>query len=244
MQPGLHELLVGRATQTRYADLNIGDTVTIRDSPWTVVGAFSAAGSARESEILADTETLAAAYKKSAFQSVWVQMESPASLAALQARFENDKSLGVEITNEAEYTKRESAATTRLFRVIAHLVGAVMAAAATFGAATMMYSAVQGRIREIATLRALGFNPSGVAVALLAEVSLLALMGAAVGVALVALIIEGAAFNSTHITVELHLNATLVLIGAAYACVIGLIGGLFPAVQAARAPIATALRGI
>jgi putative ABC transport system permease protein len=244
MTPGLHELLVGRAIQGRYQGLSVGDTVTIRESPWTVVGSFSAAGSTRESEILADTETLAAAYKKSAFQSVWVQMDSAATLAALEARFANDKTLKVEITNESEYNQRESAETTRLFRAIAYLVGIVMGAAATFGAATMMYSAVQDRLREIGTLRALGFSPSAVAVSVLAEVSLLALIGAGVGVELVALILNGVAFSSANITIDLHLSTALALIGVAYACLIGLISGSFAAVQAARAPIATALRAI
>lgn len=244
MTPGLHELIVGRAIQRRYSGVNVGDTVTIRDSPWTVVGAFSAAGSTRESEILADTETLADAYKKNAFQSVWVQMDSATTLAALQERFANDKSLNVEIINEPEYNQRLSASTTRLFRAIAYLVGIIMGAAATFGAATMMYSAVQDRMREVATLRALGFSPSAVAVSVLAEVSLLALIGAVVGVALVALILNGVAFSSANFIVDLHLTVPLALIGVAYACGIGLISGSFPAVQAARAPIATALRAI
>jgi putative ABC transport system permease protein len=119
-----------------------------------------------------------------------------------------------------------------------------MGAAATFGAASMMYSAVQDRLREIATLRAIGINPSVVAVSVLAEVSLLALIGAGVGVALVALVLDGVAFSSSNITVDLHLNVALALTGIAYACVIGLIGALFPAVQAARVPISIALRSV
>jgi putative ABC transport system permease protein len=244
MQPGLHELVAGRALHNRYKGLEIGDVVTIRDNPWKVVGIFAASGGARESELFADTETLAAAYGKNAFQSVVVRLDSPGSLAALRERLTNDTSLKVDVIAEPDYTRRESASITHLLTLVAYLVGSVMAAAAVFGAATMMYAAVSDRTREIATLRALGFRPAVIVISVLLEVTALAVVGAAIGVLLVALALEGQTFRSSYVNVQLHLSTALTLSGIAAACVIGLLSGVFPAVQIARMPIPTALRAI
>ena len=244
MQPGLHELVAGRALHSRFRGLEIGDVVNIRDTPWKVVGIFSAGGGPRESEILADTETLAAAVRKKAFQSVVVRLDSPDSLATFSERLTNDASLDVEVTPEPAYIERESASVTRILRRVADLVGAVMAAAAVFGAATMMYAAVSDRTREIATLRALGFSPGAVVISVLLEVMALAIIGAAIGGTLVALILNGEAFHSSYVNVELHLSGTLFLTGIGAACLIGLLSGLAPALHIARVPVSTALRAL
>jgi putative ABC transport system permease protein len=244
MQPGLHELVVGSQLHNRYLGLEIGDVVAVRDHPWKVVGIFSAGGGARESEVLADTETLAAAYNKNAFQSVLVKLDSPDALAQLRARLTSDASLRLEVTPESTYAERESASITRLLRIVAYLAGAVMAAAAVFGATTMMYAAVSDRTREITTLRALGFSSSAVVISVLLEVTVLAIVGAAIASVVVALILNGREFHSSYVNVQLHLSATLMLVGLGVACLIGLLSGVFPALQIAGARISTALYAV
>lgn len=239
MRPGLHELVVGRQLHNRYRGLDIGDVVTIRDHPWKVIGIFSAAGAALESEALADYETLAAAYGKNAFYSVRVMLDSPDALSQLRERLTNDSSLRLEVIRESTYDKRESASITRLLRLVAYLAGSIMAAAAVFGAATVMFAAVSDRAREITTLRALGFSPSAVVISVLLEVTALALVGAAIAGALVALILNGRAFHSDYVNVQLHLSTTLMLFGLGAACLIGVLSGILPALQITRAPIST-----
>lgn len=128
--------------------------------------------------------------------------------------------------------------------MLATLVSIVMAAAAAFGVATMMHAAVSDRTREIATLRALGFSSSAVIISILVEVLTLALVGAIVGAAFVAIILDGSAFHSSFINVRLQLGASLALAGLACACAMGLLSGLLPAFQVARTPVSTALRAI
>jgi putative ABC transport system permease protein len=135
-----------------------------------------------------------------------------------------------------------------LFSVIAYFVGGIMAVGAMFGALNTMSSAVTARSTEIATLRAIGFNPASVVCAVLAEALFLGIAGALLGAALVWLFIGGTTFSSRAedgaVIVQLEVTIGLVLTGVAWACVIGAIGGLVPGIRVGRMPVATALREI
>jgi putative ABC transport system permease protein len=238
--PGLHEVVVGRAVQAGFRGVNLGEEVAIRNSRWKVVGIFAAEGGVRESELLADGPTL----NRPTFASIAVLLQSPDSFVAFKSALANSPSLHAVAVREPDYVRQRADVTTRLFKLIAYLVGAGMAAAATFGAVTSLYAAVSDRAVEIATLRALGFAPSAVVVSVLLEALLLSLAGALVGASLVAIILNGSAFHSGSVVTQLRLSTNLIITGILWACGIGFLGGLFPGIRAARVSVATALRAV
>ena len=242
IRPGFNELLVGRNARDRYRGLEVGGSVKYRGIPWAVVVAFASAGNLRESELLTDAQQVFAMRPRGKYQSVLVQLESPDELRAFSDALATNPALAVEVISEPAYAERQSGVFANLLRLIGYLVGAIMAAAATFGAANTLYTAVSARHIEIATLRAIGFGPGAVVLSVIVEALVLALIGAAIGAALVALILNGKTFNSGAASTYLHIDATLVSIGVTWACGIGLLGALFPALRAARMPIAAALR--
>lgn len=247
-EAGLHELLVGRAANAQFEGLQIGDRINIRGTQWSVVGKFESDGNVRESELLADAETLLSVLRRNVFQAVTVRLESPAALAQFKDALTTDPSISVDVLTEAEYYGRQTEFLSKLLETIAYIVGAIMAIGAMSGAVNCMYSAVSTRNVEIATLRALGFNPLSVVISVLLEALLLALIGAAIGAILVAAILSGSTFSTraggSTVVSQLHVDTWLVGVGIAWACAIGFIGGLFPAIRAARVPVATALREI
>ncbi|MGO9357840.1 MAG: ABC transporter permease [Xanthobacteraceae bacterium] len=246
-KPGLRELVVGRNAQKQFAGLDVGIHVMLRDTDWVVVGVFESGGDAHESEILADAETILAAYKRNVFQSVTVQLESPAAFPALQAALTADPKLSVEAQRETDYLAKLSENLTKMMNVIARVVGSIMAIGAVFGALNTMYSAVSARTREIATLRAIGFGGLPIVVSVLTEALALSVLGGAIGAGLAWIFFNGHGVNAlggnfTQLVFQLKVSMGLMIQGVAWALAIGLIGGLFPAMRAARVPIIEALR--
>lgn len=245
VQSGLHELMVGRAARAQFQGLDIGSRVPLRGAEWTVVGLFSS-GDARESELLADAETLLSAYKRNAYNAVTVRMESEQSLRALKDALTSDPTLSVDVTRETDYYRRQSRTVAVIFSAVAYAVGGIMAIGAMFGALNTMSSAVSARSAELATLRAIGFGPFSVVVAVLAETLLLALVGALLGAAIVWVAVSGNTFSTRQedgqVIVQLRITWELVTTGILWAFAIGAIGGLVPAIRAARLPVAAALR--
>jgi putative ABC transport system permease protein len=245
---GLHEIAVGRAIVTRYKNLEMGGSINIRGAQWLVVGVFDAGGSVRDSEIWTDAETLMSAFKRNTFQAVTVKLASPDSFPVFKDSLTTNPSLTVDVLTEAEYYGRQSEFLNRLLKTIAYIVGAIMAIGAMSGAVNCMYSAISARGVEIATLRALGFNPFSVIVSVLTEALLLAIIGAALGAFIAWLLLSGNTFSTQagmgSIAAQLQVDGALIVVGTAWACAIGFLGGLFPAIKAARMPIATALREV
>lgn len=246
---GVHELIVGRSAQMQFSGLELGDQVRLQDGDWTVVGVFEIAGSARESELLADAGTVLSAYKMSAFNSVHVLLDSPASVSVLAAGLKDLPTLSVDVRSEPEYLASTSESINSMLRLVAYSIGTIMGVGAFFGALNTMYSATAARGAEIATLRAIGFDAGVILTSVLIEALLLALAGAVVG-ALVAYVgfngrtisTLGGAIWDSQLVYSLQITPPLVMTGMALACAIGLLGGLFPAVRAARLPVAEALR--
>ncbi len=248
---GLHELIAGRAAQARFGTLDVGESVRLGNSSWTVVGTFeSGGGDTHEAELFADAETLLSAYQRNTFNSVTVQMVEPQAFGALKAALTGDSTLAVTVTPESLYYRQHSQMFARVLALVANMVGTIMAIGAIFAALNSMYSAVSVRALEIATLRAIGFGASAVVVSVMFEALLLALTGALVGAALAWLFFDGNTVSTVggggiaNVIFHLHVGTTLIILGMVWACIVGLIGGLLPAIRAARLPVATALRGL
>ena len=246
-KPGLHELVVGRGAQQQFAGLNLGDDVKLRDTDWTVVGAFASGGDAHESEILADADAVLATYRRTLFQSVRVLLRSPDALSTLKAALTSNPQLSVEVERETDYLAKVSATLTKVMTLIANVVGGIMAVGAMFGALNTMYSAVSARNREIATLRAIGFAGSPIVVSVLTEALPLSMLGGALGAGLAWLLFNGHGVNAlggnfSQVVFRLTVTPNLMIQGVLWALAIGLVGGLFPALQAARLPVVDALR--
>lgn len=246
---GKDEVIVGSGAAQEFAGLDIGSNIQVGRYQWPVVGIFSANGGAAESEIWTDAKVLQAAYHRGdSFQSMYVKLDSPGSFQGFKDSLTSNPQLSVQVTRQSDYYAQQSETMTRLITTLGFLIAFLMAVGAVFGALNTMYSAVSARTREIATLRALGFGGGAVVVSLMLESLLLALVGGVIGGGLAYL-----AFNNFHtstmnfqsfsqITFAFRVTPQLLVRGVIWAAVIGLIGGLFPAIRAARLPIASALR--
>jgi putative ABC transport system permease protein len=250
-RPAVTEMIVGKAANAEFKDLKIGDRVRTRGATWTIVGVFTSDGDSHESGLMADAETLIAADQRGGFQSVTVMLESPAAFQKFKDSLSANPALAVDVSREREYYQRQSETIGKVIYVIAYVVGGIMAIGAIFSALNTMYSAVSARLREIATLRAIGFGATAMVMSVLAEALLLAFIGGAIGAAIAWLFFNGHQVSTSgggsaagHLIFELSVSPALIATGIIWACSIGLIGGLFPAVRAARLPVATALRAI
>lgn len=249
--PGRNEVIVGRAAAGQFAGLVVGNRLRWGENTWEVVGVFTADGSAAESEIWTDVRVLQPAYRRgSTFQSVHLRLESLQAFDELEAALTTDPRLEVDAERVSVYYAEQSRALRGLIGVLGNLIAMLMAVGATFGALNTMYSAVASRTREIATLRALGYQGGPVVVSVLAEALLLALAGGALGGGLAYLAVNGyqtATLNwqsFSQVAFSLRVTPGLLAGGLTYALLMGLVGGFFPAVRAARIPVAAGLRRV
>jgi putative ABC transport system permease protein len=247
-KPGLHELMVGKAAQREFAGLELGQQVKLGNQSWAVVGVF-ASGDALDSELWADANVVSDIYRRGGSRnSVTVQLTSPQAFDAFKATLEADPRLQVDVDTTLDYFSKQSEGTSKMIKGIGITVGVIMAIGAIFGALNCMFAAVASRAREIATLRAIGFRGLPVVVAIMLETMLLALLGGIIGGALAWLIFNGysastlAAGSVGKLSFEFSVTPALLWNGLKWALAIGFIGGLFPAVRAARLPVTTALR--
>jgi putative ABC transport system permease protein len=246
---GKNEVIAGAGAKQEFAGLQVGGAVKVGRSEWPVVGIFSCGGAVAESEIWTDGKVLQAAYNRGdSYQSVHVKLNSPEAFDQFKDSLTADPRVNVKVVRETDYYADQSTGLTTLITTLGELIAFLMAIGAVFGALNTMYSAVSVRVRELATLRALGFGAGAVVVSLMIESLILALIGGVVGAGLAYL-----AFNNFHtstlnwqsfsqVTFAFKVTPALLLRGMGWAAVIGLIGGLFPALRAARLPIAAALR--
>ncbi len=248
-EPGLSELIVGRNVAGTYAGLNLGDTVSFGSGTWKVVGIFDAGGSAFDSEIWCDSRVLAQVYKRpeNIFQSVTAHLTSPAAFDSFKDSLTADPRLTVQVTREIEYYEKQSRGLTTLITVLGSLVAAIMGVGAVFGALNTMYSAVSERSREIATMRAIGFGAFSIVMSFLFEALLIAFIGGLIGSAAV-LPLNGLTTSTLNmqtfssVAFAFKITPILLAVGIVFALFMGLIGGVPPAIRAARRPVALALR--
>jgi putative ABC transport system permease protein len=250
-EPGHNEIVVGSGALQEFAGIDLGSKAHFGSTEWDVVGIFDSGGSLAESEIWTDANILRGVYHRgTTSQAVYVKLASPGSFTAFKDALTSDPRLNVKVMRETEYYESQSLALHALITILGVSIAFLMGVGAVFGALITMYSAVASRAREIATLRALGFVGSPVVVSVLAESLVLALIGGGIGGALAYF-----AFNGYHtatmnwqtfsqVTFAFRVTPKLLIEGITYSLIMGSIGGLLPAIRAARLSVVAALRDL
>lgn len=247
--PGTDEIVVGHRIAPRFANCEIGDKLRFEQRDFTVVGHFEANGSAFESEIWGDAAVLMPAmHREGVFQSVVFRMKDPRQFERVKKELETDPRLQVQVKRESDFYAEQSQLFTTIITVLGSFITAIMAVGAIFGAANTMFANVAARTREIATLLVLGFRPWAVAVAFLFESVFISLLGGVLG-CLIALPVNGITSSTTNFqsfseqAFRFQVTPGIMLTALVFSGVLGLVGGLIPAIRAARQPIARTLRG-
>ena len=248
-QWGRNEVIVGQAAALEFAGLDVGGKLAVGREYWEVVGVFATNGDLAESEVWTDAKVLQPAYRRGdSFQSVHVRLASAGSYREFKDALNSDPRLDVKVARQDEFFAEQSTVVIGMITGLGTLIAAMMGLGAIFGALNTMYTAVAERTREIATLRALGFRSSPVIASVLFEALILALAGGLVGGGLAYFAFDGfraATMNwqsFSQVGFAFAVTPGLLIQGAIYSALIGLVGGLFPAIRAARLPVATALR--
>jgi putative ABC transport system permease protein len=247
--PGLREINVGQQAMVRFKGLTLGSDVKFGSTTWTVVGIFTAEDASFESEVWGDVDLMMPAFQRGGYQSVTVKLTAPSAFASFQAAVEADPRLDLKPQPERDYYEAQSATTGTLIRIFATFVTSILSIGAVFGAMNTMYAAVAYRTREIGTLRALGFSRLRIVTAFLAESVALALVGGVIG-CLLALPVHGLSTGAmnlasfSELAFKFRITPGLLAGGLLFSALMGAVGGLLPAIRAARIPIARALREI
>ena len=242
-ETGKRELVVGILTEDQYKGVSPGQEIVHKGANWKIVGTFSTNGSAMESELLGDLTAVMSGMNSTAFSSARVRLAPGVTIDDFNAALEADPRLKVEAKTEKQYI--DGADTGQLIDIVAFTVSIIMGIGAFFGALNVMYMAVSNRTREIATLRALGFSGLPVAFSVLVEAMLLAILGALVGLLITMFLFQGSTFTTgqlASISTVLRVTPEIAVMGVTWGCVIGFVGGLFPAIRAVRASIVDGLR--
>jgi len=248
-ESGRNEIIVGRAASRQFANLSVGSSVRWGENSWQVVGIFDANGSVAESELWCDARVLQPAYRRgNSYQSVYARLESVDSFQAVKDAMTADPRLRVTVLREQDYYAGQSRVLQTVIRTVGFIIAGLMGIGAIFGAVNTMYSAVASRTREIATLRALGFQSLPVVISVLVEAVILSLIGGLIGSLAAYLAFDGyqtATMNwqsFSQVAFAFAVTPALLIQGLTYAAIMGLFGGLLPAIRAARLPVVTALR--
>ena len=249
-EAGKAEVMVGIKAVDQFENLQLDDELEVRGQSWVVVGHFESGGSATEGEIWADANNVMSAFRRNGHSNTMrVQLTSPEAGQSLHQKLQDDPRFDLMVKSEKEFYASQSEQRASLINGFGIAVGVIMAIGAVFAALNTMYSAVSARTVEIATLRALGFGNAPVVISVMIESLFLAVIGGVVGGALVWVAFDGytaSTLNSasfSQVAFDFAVTPALLQMGLTWALMLGFIGGLFPAIRAARLPITTALRG-
>jgi putative ABC transport system permease protein len=248
-EPGKNEVLVGRSAQLMFRGLEVGDVIPFGLTEWRVVGVFEDDGSVSESEIWTDVRVVQSAYRRgNSYQTIRAKLASADAIDRLREALEADPRIDADVFSEREFYSQQSEAMTELINAVGYPVTILMAIGAIFGALNTMYSSISARGKEIATLRAIGFGPMPVLLSVIIESAVLAFIGGVVGGGLAWLFFNGFTVSTlnaasfSQVVFDFAVTGALIRQGLVAALIIGLVGGLFPAVRAVRMPVAAALR--
>ncbi len=245
--PGLHEVIAGRKAQQQFTGIEVGRKLQFRGSEWTVAGIFTSNEDAHESELWADADTARSTFGRTGASSILVELDGANGLKTLQGAIKADPRLQLDAQTEPTYFTSQSQNFTTQIGILTTVVAAIMAVGALFGALNTMYSAVSTRQVEIATLRAIGFSGMPVVISVLTEALVLSLVGGLAGATIAYVLFNGMTVstlgqNFTQVAFSFAVTPDLVQKGVYWAVLIGLVGGFFPAIRAARLPVVDALR--
>lgn len=248
-ETGKQELVVGAAALAQFEGLEIGDSIRLQEGDWTIVGSYAGGHGARESEVISDAQTIMSAYKLNAFNSIAVALNDASSFASFKEGVVRDTRAVVDARTEGDYLEAASSWVNRMLQIVAYSIGAIMALGALFSALNSMYSAVTTRAAEMATLRAIGFSAGAGAAAVMIEALLLAQLGTAIGAGISYALFDGATISTlggalfdSQLVYSLSITPALIIAVALMASVLALVGGLVPAIRAARSNITDALQ--
>ncbi len=246
-RPAVRELIAGVGATKQFRGLSVGSTLRLRNADWTVTGIFSSNGDVHESELMADADTVASSIERNGYSSAVGLLTGADAFTAFKDTLTSDPQLKVDVQREKAYYAAQSAGLTKTITIVGTTVAVIMAIGAMFGALNTMYSAVAARGLEIATLRAIGFGAFPVLIGVMIEALLLSLLGGVIGASLAWLFFNGHTVSTlgaafAQVVFQLTVTHALIVTGIVWACVIGLLGGFFPALRAARLPVAEALR--
>ena len=246
---GRNEIIIGIGAAQEFEGLDVGSSLEVASDRWEIVGMFTAKGGISESEIWTDSRILQSAYRRGdSFQAVYTRLTTPEAFTTFKDELDTDPRVDLTVTRSTDYYAAQSTLVTNLITVVGVLIATLMGMGAVFGAINTMYSTVSARTREIATLRALGFKNGPVMISVLFESLVLGLIGSVIGGAAAWIIFDGTRASTmnwqsfSQVTFAFQVTPQLLVAGAIGATIIGLIGGIFPAIRAVRMPIATALR--
>jgi putative ABC transport system permease protein len=242
-QPGRQELIVGVRAERAFG-LKVGQKVILPNGEWPIVGAFSAGGALVEAQLVADADTVMAVSKISGFGSVLVKLDNVGAFDAFRQWLTTNPTLAVTAERQSEYYLRTAERYSAFFTELAYAVGIIMTLGALFGSAKIMHTAVSVRTREIATLRAIGYEPLPTAIAVVVEMIVLSLTGACLGASLAWVLFDGKVMAGTQSAFDLSVSPRLFILGVGWAMALAILGGLPPAIRAARLSVTDALRQV
>jgi putative ABC transport system permease protein len=240
-QRGLHELIASDPCARQFTGFDIGDRRPIHGSDWTVVGHFDL-GQVQQCVVYADVDSILSAFSRNAYSSVSVRLQSPSDFDAFRDAVNANPTLHLDTHRERDVMEDGFKQLNAILNFVSYFVGTIMAIAATLGAVNSMYAIVDSRRRELATLRAIGFGSAAVVASILCESILWAVPGALLGCALAWTFFNGLSASPFGYSFQLAVTPTLAVLGVVWALGMGLVGGLLPALRAARVPVTTALR--
>jgi putative ABC transport system permease protein len=246
-RPAVRELIAGLGAAKQFRGLTVGGVLHLRNAEWTVTGVFTSNGDVHESELLADVDTVGSSIERTGYSSAVGLLTSAGEFARFKDALTTDPQVKVDVQREPDYYAAQSKDLTKIITVVGKTIAIIMAIGAMFGALNSMYSAVAARGLEIATLRAIGFGALPVLASVMIEALLLSLLGGIIGASLAWLFFNGHSVSTlggafAQVVFQLTVTRTLIITGIVWACIIGLLGGFFPALRAARLPVAEALR--
>jgi putative ABC transport system permease protein len=241
-QPGKHEMVVGAEAPGQFRGVSLGDKITMPDGLWPVVGIFRSNDDLVQSQLVADSDTVMPVLRKTAYTSVTVRLDGANALALLRRAVTTNPALSVKVERQSDYFNRRSAQFSDLNDALVYGVGVLLGLGALLATVNILYSAVMARSREMATMRALGYGATPVALAVAVEGLLLAVVGAGIGVSVAYSLFNGVQDISGNVAFHLIVSPAMIALGLGWALAIGLLGGALPAIHAARLPVADGLR--